>query len=696
MTGDDNGALMREQASERPRGYEEATTTGAADAAAVPSRADGGRPARPPAPPARPAARGRVAAPAPPSGRRMRAAVAVCVAALALAAALVAASAPTAWRVAGAAVALVAGIGGAVAIARALARLRREHAQLAQREADALRMAELDELTGLGNYRMFSRQLAAEVARSRRHDDPFSLVLLDLDGFKAINDELGHLAGDDALRHVAAALRATLREEDVCCRQGGDEFAVVAVRAGAREARELSERLVRAIEQIPFGVGGERRLGACAGWATFGEPARSADELIVHADAALRSAKRAAGDGRPDRPRPAGARRPAGRLGRGETARLALLSGLARALAGARDEQTLADTTVAFLTGAFDTVGSAALALWPHADASHVAALEPRLVVLGSGGEQPGAGAALAARSSVRRALAAAGPAVVEEEPRQPWLDGVAVRSELAVAVPDGSATWGCLLIACDRPRAYGIVERALAEAIAQQLGRALSCRRLLDRLSVSGFGELYRIAADADAETAGAPHGEAADDAEQWRLADLAWQVGRALALDDEARRALYLAALFHNVGTVGVPAALLAHPGELHDEERAILREHPLIGERMLRALPLLRDAAPIVRHEHERWDGAGYPDGLAGEEIPLEARVLLACDVYVAMTSPRPWRPPRTAAAARAELRRVAGAQLDPRVVDALLSLLEQGEGGDPAGGDDDERSAQPAGV
>jgi len=619
--------------------------------------------------------------------------------ALALAALVVAAvvELPLWSRASIAAVAGLVCVGALAVVVRALGALRAAQAQLARREADALRMADLDELTGLGNYRMFTRQLAAEVARSRRHDDPFSLVLLDLDGFKAINDELGHLAGDDALRHVAAALRETLREEDVCCRQGGDEFAVIAVRAGAEEAADLSRRLTEAIEHIPFGVNGERRLGACAGWATFGEPARSADELILRADAALREAKRTTASDEPARQRPttSESRRQAGRLGRGETARLALLSGLARALAGARDERTLAETTVAFLTGAFDSIGSAALATWPHAAGADAAAaaVEPRLVVLGSGGEEATDGRALADRSSVRRALAAAGPAVVEEDRGSRWVDGAFARSELAVAVPDGSGVWGCLLIACDRPRAYGIVERALAEAIAQQLGRALACRRLLDKLSVSGFGELYRIAADAGVEASDAFADEEVEDAEQWRLADLSWQLGRALGLGEEELRALYLAALFHNVGTVGVPAALLAHPGELHEEERAILREHPLIGERMLRTLPLLRDAAPIVRHEHERWDGAGYPDGLAGAEIPLASRILLACDVFVAMTSPRPWRPPRSAGAARAELRRVAGAQLDPRVVDALLALLaEQLADRD----DDDERCPAPAGV
>lgn len=552
------------------------------------------------------------------------------------------------------AVALLAG----GTLAWALASLRSEHAALVRREADALRMAELDDLTGLGNYRMFMRALTAEVARSRRYDDPFSLVLLDLDGFKGINDELGHLAGDDALRLVAVALREALREEDVCCRQGGDEFAVIAVRAGEEEARELAERLTRAIGEIPFGADGEQRLGASVGWATFGAPARSVDELILRADAALRQTKRTNGGALRDE----GARRTAARDGRtrgadapSATNRLALLAGLARALPGARDERTLAETTVAFLAGAFDTVGAAVVGL--DADGGI------RLAALSSGAAAGDVVGALAHEPLARRALAAGGPAVVEDDVVRRWLDGTPVRSQLAVAVRDESRSWGWLLVASDRPHAYELPERALAEAIAEQLGRALTCRRLLDRLRDAGFGELYRVAVGS----------AAAAGTESWRIAELAWQTGRALGLGDADLRALYLAALFHDVGTVGVPAVLLSHPGELRDEERSVLREHALIGERMLRGLPLLAEAAPIVRHEHERFDGAGYPDRLAGEQIPLAARILLACDAFVSMTSPRPWRPPRSGASAQAELRRVAGTQLDPRVVDALLGIL-----------------------
>lgn len=559
----------------------------------------------------------------------------------------------------------VLALGAAAVLVRVLLALRGEQSTFARREADALRLAELDDLTGLGNYRMFTRQLAAEVARSRRHEDPFSLVLLDLDGFKEVNDELGHLAGDDALRLVAAALRGALREEDVCCRQGGDEFAVIAVRAEEQEAQELAERLSRAVAAIPFGAEGEQRLGASVGWATFGRPARSVDELILRADTALREAKRTNGGAMQARSgEPPPRRRRSDHLGRGETARLALLSSLARALAVARDERTLAETTVAFAAGGFDAVGAAVVAV----EAGPVT----RFAALSSGGadaSDTGRAAEVTDRALVLRALAARGAAVVEDDVQAVWVDGAAVRSQLAVAIVEDGLPWGYLVLARDRPHGFELAERALAEAVADQLGRALACRRLLDRLGETGFGELYRVAVGS----------AAAAETESWRIAELAWRVGRALGLGEDDLRALYLAALFHDVGTVGVPTVLLSHPGELHEDERAVLREHAAIGERLLRGLPLLREAAPIVRHEHERWDGGGYPDGLAGEQIPLASRILLACDAYVSMTSARPWRPARAADVARAELERVSGTQLDPAVVTALLDALDGGRGG-----------------
>jgi HD-GYP domain-containing protein (c-di-GMP phosphodiesterase class II) len=101
--------------------------------------------------------------------------------------------------------------------------------------------------------------------------------------------------------------------------------------------------------------------------------------------------------------------------------------------------------------------------------------------------------------------------------------------------------------------------------------------------------------------------------------------------------------------------------------------MREHPVIGERILRAIPGLGGVAKIVRHEHERWDGKGYPDGLAGEEIPIGARIILVCDAYHAMTSDRPYRGAMSHTEAVAEVTRNAGTQFDPNVAEALGGYL-----------------------
>jgi HD-GYP domain-containing protein (c-di-GMP phosphodiesterase class II) len=103
--------------------------------------------------------------------------------------------------------------------------------------------------------------------------------------------------------------------------------------------------------------------------------------------------------------------------------------------------------------------------------------------------------------------------------------------------------------------------------------------------------------------------------------------------------------------------------------------MRRHPVIGERILRRTPELEDIAPLVRHEHEHWDGSGYPDGIAGTDIPMGSRIILACDAYNAMITRRPYRDPMTREAAIDELERCAGTQFDPTVVDALVGVLAE---------------------
>jgi len=155
--------------------------------------------------------------------------------------------------------------------------------------------------------------------------------------------------------------------------------------------------------------------------------------------------------------------------------------------------------------------------------------------------------------------------------------------------------------------------------------------------------------------------------------VVELSRAVAKRLGVSAVAVAEVEQVALLHDLGKVGIPDAVLQKPGPLNDAEWALMREHPAIGARIVAAIDSLAHLAPAVRAEHERWDGAGYPDGLTGEAIPIASRITLACDAYHAMTSDRPYRAAIPLHAAHAELRAHAGRQFDPDVVDALLSVL-----------------------
>jgi HD-GYP domain-containing protein (c-di-GMP phosphodiesterase class II) len=152
--------------------------------------------------------------------------------------------------------------------------------------------------------------------------------------------------------------------------------------------------------------------------------------------------------------------------------------------------------------------------------------------------------------------------------------------------------------------------------------------------------------------------------------------RVAEILELSEAATAEAEAVALLHDIGKIGMPDEILRKRGPLEPAEVAIMREHPVIGERILQHVPGLESVARAVRHEHERWDGHGYPDGVAGEMIPLASRITLVCDAYHAMTSARPYRASLGHREAAAELRRGAGRQFDPVVVRALLTALDAG--------------------
>ncbi|HEY4095606.1 MAG TPA: HD domain-containing phosphohydrolase [Baekduia sp.] len=359
--------------------------------------------------------------------------------------------------------------------------LRTTHARIASLEAERNDYLRKDKRAGVLTHDAFREAATAALRGSQRRGEPAAAVLVDIDGFRALNGRHGVAAGDAALAAVAARLRELVRGGDVVGRTGADELAVVMPGANLAGARGVAERLVSVLElQGPVTVS--------AGIAVDGGTAQL-DGLLADAAAILERA-RIAGGGR-----------------------------------------------------------------------------------VGAPGRTP---------------------------------------------TPEPSRG------------AIGALALALAER---------------DR----GTGE----------------HAE--------KVVALAGAVARRLGIDGEEVERIAAAALLHDIGKVAVPDSILSKPGELNDEEWAIMRRHTVVGERILRAVPGLGPVARIVRHGHERVDGTGYPDGLRGDEIPLGSRIVLACDAYDAMISPRPYRDAMDHAAAAAELAAGAGTQFDARVVDALLTYL-----------------------
>jgi putative nucleotidyltransferase with HDIG domain len=152
-----------------------------------------------------------------------------------------------------------------------------------------------------------------------------------------------------------------------------------------------------------------------------------------------------------------------------------------------------------------------------------------------------------------------------------------------------------------------------------------------------------------------------------------LASLVAERLGLPEPSIWRCRLGGLLHDVGKVGIPDRILDKPGALDEAEWAVMRTHPVIGAELVGRFPPLAEALATVRHHHERYDGGGYPDGLAGAAIPIEARIVAAVDAYSAMTATRPYSAARTPAQAADELRASAGSHLDPDVVAALLDVL-----------------------
>jgi HD-GYP domain-containing protein (c-di-GMP phosphodiesterase class II) len=214
----------------------------------------------------------------------------------------------------------------------------------------------------------------------------------------------------------------------------------------------------------------------------------------------------------------------------------------------------------------------------------------------------------------------------------------------------------------------FGERELALLEGLAQQAKLAIA-----NASSYEGLERTFVSTVEALANALEA-NDEYTSTHARW-ITDLSLRVGRELGLDERTLKCLELGALLHDIGKIGIPSDVLSKPGRLTAVERKLVQTHPELGERIIAPIDRLQVVRPIVRHCHERWDGHGYPDGLAGEDIPLESRIIFVCDAYHAMTTDRPYRRRLSHREAVRRLAEGAGTQFDPNVVAVALRVLGQ---------------------
>jgi diguanylate cyclase (GGDEF)-like protein len=585
-------------------------------------------------------------------------------------------------------------------------------------------LAMTDHLTGLYNHRYFQERLLEEVSRANRYGRSVSLVIYDIDDFKRVNDSYGHLLGDQVLQGVASSAGRICRIEDPVCRIGGEEFAVILPGQARTQALALAERIRLSIVDLRLPM--QTRVTVSLGAAEAPANASSPRDLFACADLALRTAKaqgknrvcayagRALGprhdssedhplsgrweilaEGVETSPRP---RRGTERTDRGgprpipedrSIAQMEMLHRVSSNLNQVQDPARIAHTISVELRSLIDyrscrvyllaeDGGSLALAALPGAPQPQGGDPENQT----DGLSQPIAGEAARSGQTIYVADTSNSPLRARTADASRLIESL-----LAAPLRFDDHVIGVIVLSKLGVDEFDEDDARLLEVMASIAAIALRNASLFDaHLQAARTLEgAYLSTVEALANALEAQDEYTSDHARA--LAQMALSVGSDLGLKEADLSSLELAALFHDIGKIGVPSEIIRKPGPLTADEWREMRRHPEIGERILAPVAFLQPIRPMVRACHERWDGRGYPDGLSGERIPLQARIVFVCDAFHAMSTDRSYRSALPQDEAIRRILAASGSQFDPRVARAFCQLFEQGSIG--FGPDDDAR-------
>ncbi len=417
-----------------------------------------------------------------------------------------------------------------------------------------------DGLTGIKTHRFFMEALSAEWKRSTRAARTFSVVLIDLDRFKFVNDFHGHLAGDMVLTRIAQLLEQTCRRSDVVARYGGDEFVILMPETTIEQGYQFAQKLCSNI--YGDSLLREKNISASVGVASFPIHGSTPQELIQIADASMYLSKHQGGN----------AVSSASHFDNGETKKW---------------KQDVLEAYLGITLKRLFCTG-------PEAFREIRSRLEQFSQSLSSNEAGDTAGDKHAGNGRGSDRVPPAIPAAVVE-------------------------TVSSLALAIDAKDHY-------------TKGHSPK---------VAGYASL----------------------------------IAERLELHEKEIEQIHLGGLLHDIGKVGIPANILNKSGPLDPDEWEVMKDHVRLGDQLLESLNTLVRIRDIVRHHHEMYDGSGYPDGLAGEQIPLGARIIAIADAYDTITSERIYKKAGTPGAALAELERCAGTQFDPQLVQLFIEAVQE---------------------